>query len=312
MTSRELEYIKTVADEKSISSAARKLYIAQPSLSQSLQRIEENLGAKLFNRTPSGLTLTYAGERCYQMACQVLKIYSDFEAEISDINQLKTGRIVMGTTNHLGTVILPEILLEFKENSPSVELEILEDNTGNLEAKLLTGAMDFALLHAPKLAANPLLNYEFLSEDPFVIALAAGHPLIEKAQKKPGYLFPVLDVRLLKNEPLILLHPQQRIRHVSDAILAKAKITPNIVLTIKNYETAQRLAGQGIGITFLPMDYAALTYADHPPVLLSIDESYSPSWDLSIATLKGGFLSRADQYFLELVRQTFAQEPNDK
>lgn len=110
MTSRELEYIKTVADEKSISSAARKLYIAQPSLSQSLQRIEENLGAKLFNRTPSGLTLTYAGERCYQMACQVLKIYSDFEAEISDINQLKTGRIVMGTTNHLGTVILPEIL----------------------------------------------------------------------------------------------------------------------------------------------------------------------------------------------------------
>lgn len=159
MTSRELEYIKTVADEKSISSAARKLYIAQPSLSQSLQRIEENLGAKLFNRTPSGLTLTYAGERCYQMACQVLKIYSDFEAEISDINQLKTGRIVMGTTNHLGTVILPEILLEFKENSPSVELEILEDNTGNLEAKLLTGAMDFALLHAPKLAPNPLLNW---------------------------------------------------------------------------------------------------------------------------------------------------------
>ena len=185
------------------------------------------------------------------MACQVLKIYSDFEAEISDINQLKTGRIVMGTTNHLGTVILPEILLEFKENSPSVELEILEDNTGNLEAKLLTGAMDFALLHAPKLAPNPLLNYEFLSEDPFVIALAAGHPLIEKAQKKPGYLFPVLDVRLLKNEPLILLHPQQRIRHVSDAILAKAKITPNIVLTIKNYETAQRLAGQGIGLSLI-------------------------------------------------------------
>ena len=75
------------------------------------------------------------------------------------------------------------------------------------------------------------------------------------------------------------------------------------MLTIKNYETAQRLAGQGIGITFLPMDYAALTYADHPPVLLSIDESYSPSWDLSIATLKGGFLSRADQYFLDLVRR---------
>ena len=145
----------------------------------------------------------------------------------------------------------------------------------------------------------------FLSENPFVIALAQGHPLIQKAKEKPGYPFPVLDVRLLKNEPLILLHPQQRIRHVSDAILAKARITPNIVLILKNYETAQHLAGQGIGITFLPMEYAALTSADHPPVLLSIDESYSPSWDLSIASLKGGFLSRADQYFLDLVRQKF-------
>ena len=65
---------------------------------------------------------------------------------------------------------------------------------------------------------------------------------------------------------------------------------------------------RGIGITFLPMEYAALTSADHPPVLLSIDESYSPSWDLSIASLKGGFLSRADQYFLDVYkRQIFCQ-----
>lgn len=174
---------------KKATSAARKLYIAQPSLSQSLQRIEENLGAKLFNRTPSGLTLTYAGERCYQMACQVLKIYSDFEAEISDINQLKTGRIVMGTTNHLGTVILPEILLEFKENSPSVELEILEDQYGKSGSKTSYRRYGFALLQAPKLAPNPLLNYEFLSEDPFVIALAAVHP-DRKGAKKTGISLP--------------------------------------------------------------------------------------------------------------------------
>ena len=78
MTSRELEYIKTVADEKSISAAARKLYIAQPSLSQSLQRIEENLDAHLFNRTPSGLTLTYAGKRCYQSSKSPVSKYSVF------------------------------------------------------------------------------------------------------------------------------------------------------------------------------------------------------------------------------------------
>ena len=64
MTSRELLYIKTIAEEKNISKAARKLYMAQPSLSQSVQKLEEQLGVALFHRTTSGLTLTYAGE-CY-------------------------------------------------------------------------------------------------------------------------------------------------------------------------------------------------------------------------------------------------------
>ena len=68
MTSKELMYVKTIAEEKTISKAAQKLFVAQPSLSQSLQRIEEALGARLFNRTAGGLTLTYAGERYYHMA----------------------------------------------------------------------------------------------------------------------------------------------------------------------------------------------------------------------------------------------------
>lgn len=68
MTSKELLYVKTVADEKNISRAAKKLFIAQPSLSQSIQRIEDSVGLPLFNRTAGGLTLTFAGERYYHMA----------------------------------------------------------------------------------------------------------------------------------------------------------------------------------------------------------------------------------------------------
>lgn len=68
MTTRELLYVKTIAEEKSISKAAKRLYIAQPSLSQSLQKLEEQLGVALFHRTSSGLTLTYAGERYYHLS----------------------------------------------------------------------------------------------------------------------------------------------------------------------------------------------------------------------------------------------------
>lgn len=91
MTSKELLYVKTIAEEKNISKAAQKLFVAQPSLSQSLQRIEDALGTRLFNRTAGGLTLTYAGEKYYQMAAQILKMYDDFETEVSDINNLRPG-----------------------------------------------------------------------------------------------------------------------------------------------------------------------------------------------------------------------------
>lgn len=81
MTQRELIYIKTVADEKSISQAAKKLFIAQPSLSQYIKRIEDSLGTPLFNRASTGLTLTYAGE----------KILSYGSSDSENVREFRTG-----------------------------------------------------------------------------------------------------------------------------------------------------------------------------------------------------------------------------
>lgn len=306
MTSRELQYVKTVTEEKSISRAAKKLFITQPSLSQSIQKIETALGTQLFNRTPEGLTLTFAGERYYQTACKILKIYEDFESEIRDINNMKKEQISIGITNHLGNIVLPKILPEFKRQCPYVMFNVFEGTTASQEEKLLSGELDFAILHAPKKEANPLLNYEKLANDPFVIAIAQSHCLVKAAKSISGYNYPVLNLKLLKNEKFIMLHNDQRIRHVADSILAKAKITPDIILTLKNYETAQSMAGKGIGVTLLPEDYARLTTVESPPALLSIEKKYTPGWDLCITTSSTGFLSHADQLFLSLVRKYFS------
>lgn len=306
MTSKELLYVKTVADEKSISQAAKKLFIAQPSLSQSLQRIEETLGTQLFNRTTSGLTLTFAGERYYHMASQILKMYEDFEIEISDINNLKTGRIHLGITNHLGTLTLSKVLPKFRDIGSHVELIISEENSSTLEQLLLSGELDFAIMHAPKSNIQPQLHYDIMKKDPFVIAISPDHPLVKKAKKEPGYPYPVLDIKLLKNETFLMLHKQQRIRQVTDSVLAKAGIhQPKIGLTLRNYETAQLLAAQGLGITLVPLQYSQIAPSDYLPTILSIDEKYDASWDMSIATLKNSFLSKADQLFIQLVKEAF-------
>ncbi|MGL5434202.1 MAG: LysR family transcriptional regulator [Lachnospiraceae bacterium] len=304
MTQKELLYVKTVADEKSISKAAKLLFIAQPSLSQSIQRIEDNLGTLLFNRVSGGLTLTYAGERYYNTATQILKMYENFEIEISDINNLKTGRIHLGTTNHLGTLVLPRILPRFYELCPYIELFITEDTSQVLEQKLLARQLDFAIMHAPKERTISQIRYELLSQDPFVIVLAPGHPLLAQAVPKSGYDYPVLDVRLLQDEPFIMLHKQQRIRQVCNAVLQRAGIRqPEIRFTLKNYETAQLLAAQGLGVTMVPQQYASIASSGYQPTFCSIDRVYDASWDMCIATLNSNYQSRADQLFIQTAKE---------
>ena len=299
MTSKELLYVKTVADEKNISRAAKKLFIAQPSLSQSIQRIEDSVGVPLFNRTAGGLTLTFAGERYYHMAVQVLKIYQDFEMEVSDINNLKTGKIHLGTTNHLP---------RFCDLCSNIELTISEENSSRLEQMLISGELDFAIMHTPAdIRTQPQFNFDIMRRDPFVIALSPTHPLIEKAEPKEGYPYPVLDVRLLKNESFLMLHKSQRIRQITDEVLQCAGILrPKISLTLRNFETAQLLAAQGMGVTFVPLEYSRITSEKYHPALLSIDNAYQAHWDMCITSLKNGFLSKADQLFIRITKEELA------
>lgn len=307
MTSKELMYVKTVADEKSISRAARKLFMAQPSLSQSIQRIEETLGTPLFNRTTRGLTLTFAGERYYHMAVQILKMYEDFELEISDINNLRTGRVHMGITNHLGTLTLARILPEYKEICPYIELYIHEENTASLERMLLRGELDFVIMHAPKENSQPQIHYDIMQKDPFVVAIYPQHRLVKEAIPKPGYPYPVLDLKLLAQEPFLMLHKEQRIRQITDSVLLKAGITqPQIALTLRNYETALLLAARGLGVTLIPLQYFQMASYEFCPALLSLDQQYDACWDMCIATLQNNFLSKADQLLIRLVKEKFS------
>lgn len=308
MTSKELLYVKTVADEKNISRAAKKLFIAQPSLSQSIQRIEETVGTELFNRTSGGLTLTFAGERYYHMAVQILKLYQDFEMEISDINNLKTGRIQFGTTNHLGTLVLPKVLPRFCDICPGIELQISEENTTILEQMLLSGELDFAVMHAPSdPAQHPQFCYDIMKRDPFVLAIAPNHPLTALAETKEGYPYPVLDIRLAAKEPFLMLHTSQRIRQITDEVLRRAGIPrPHIAMTLRNFETTQLLAAKGMGLALVPLEYSRISPSDFKPALFCIDKKYHAYWDTCITTLKDGFLSKADQLFIRIAKEELA------
>ena len=304
MTEKEIYYFKTVADEKSISGAAKKLYVAQPSLSQYIKRIETNLKTPLFSRTATGLTLTFAGERYYRMASQILKIYGDFETEISDINEMRTGRIHIGITSHLGTLLLPKLLSRFSALCPCVEIQITEETSDILEQLLSCGKLDMVIMHAPKIIENPGIEYDFLSRDPFLIVTSKSLALSHLTDCISPDGLPLLDIRGLKDERLITLPASQRIRQVTDLILRKADIVnPNIYLTVKNFATAQLLAASGLGYTMIPAQYTTIPTMHEEVMLYSVPEEYEAYWDLCIATLKDVFLSKADMLLMKLLKE---------
>lgn len=303
MTSRELLYIKTIADEKSITRAAQKLYLTQPSLSHCVTSIEKQLGTRLFRRTSGGLILTYAGEKYYRMACEVLRIYASFEAELAEESDLARGRVTLGITNYLACDLLPRMLPAFHREHPGVEVRVVEETTNELQRRLLSGRLDFAIMHTGAgdgASEDPGLAHEVLSRDPFLIIAPKGNPHDAQAIRKEGMPYPELDPALLDGEPFLMVSKGQRIRHVTDRVLAMAGANVQTVFTSRNYETLRRLAAEGMGYTLVPQQYIGILGGeDYQSCCYCIPERYDAAWDLSVVTLKDAYLSRAAKAFLK-------------
>lgn len=302
MNERELLYIKTIADTKSISKAAEELFIAQPSLSQALQRIERELGTHLFIREPRGMKLTYAGEKYYLMAKEILDIYSDFKSEITHINELKAGRLVIGIARYMGMNILPNILPKFNKNYPNIEIIIREENTRVLENLVLGGNVDFALTHVHKKEMNEKINYEILKEDEFLLVTPKSYLMnSDKIKVKDGKSY--VDLRDLEGEKFILLDINKGIRKVQDRTIKSYGISPDVVFTTKNFETAKRLAANGMGITIIPKDYLNIFSQDKNYDSFNLSGTEENIWYTAILTIPDIYKSQATKVFIEEVKK---------
>ena len=304
MNQKDLIYIKTIVDEGGITQAAKKLFVSQPSLSQSVKRIEDALGVELFKRTPKGLVLTQEGEEYYHMASKVMHIYDSFEEEIQNLKELKSGRVVVGTTPHRGMVLFPEFLAEFYMKYPGIKVEMLEAPTHELEELLLKGAVDFAVLREPmKPAAVNRFTYHGLSRETFVLLLPKGHPAGVHAVEEKGAKWPVLDPKWLAEESFVLPDTSLRLyEHVVGILKAAGIESPKCVYNALYMETLVHLAMEGAGVAIVTPRFVKKQNMTERMDVYKIPDSYGTFWEVSLATLKDCYVSRAAQKFIEEYR----------
>lgn len=143
------KYIYEVYKTRNFSRAAENLYIAQPSLSAIVKKIETKLGAPIFDRSTSPLQLTECGERYIRCIEKLMDMENEFDNYLNDLEGLHTGHLSIGGSNLFVSYILPPVLTEFMKKYPGVEIDLIESNTKNLERMLFTGNLDFVIDNYP-------------------------------------------------------------------------------------------------------------------------------------------------------------------
>ncbi|MGG6311998.1 LysR family transcriptional regulator [Paenibacillus macerans] len=297
MELRQLQYTLQIAEEKNFSRAADKLHIAQPSLSQQLSKLEQELGVKLFQRNTSTVELTYAGASFIEHAQKIMDAVAQLRQEMDDISQLRAGRVVVGSMPITGSHLLPYVLPAFKENYPDIQVTLLEDTSLNLEKLTAGGGTDLSLLSLP--LQEPTLSYVPIGEEIIDLAVPQGHRLT----KLPGVMEHGVKLALLQEEPFIVLKKGQGFRKLTVDLCRSAGFEPNVVFESNNIETVQSLVAAGMGITLVPRFIARAKRSELIPAYLPLAEPV-PSRTLVIAYRKGRYLSKAAEAFIDTFKAT--------
>lgn len=258
MNTKSFKYVLCVNKYRSISKAAEKLFISQPTLSQHIQKLEKELCTEFFDRTSSPLSLTYAGERFLHYSVQILNLETQLTQELNDISDLYTGRITIGISSSQGNSLLPLLLPKYKDIFPGVKVLLIEEKAEKLEELADQGIVDIIISNLP--IQNKDLDYEILCLDQVLLAVPENLlPIsIDKSSinKDRYFVNERIDINQLQNCQFLLLQQGHRVRQITDIIFKDTNIKPNVYLESINIESLYTLASIGMGITFIPKSLA--------------------------------------------------------
>lgn len=255
MTLNELRFIVAVAQERNFRRAAEKAFISQPALSLAIQKLEEELGLKIFERGKNEVTLTPVGTAIVEQAQRVLE-----EAErIREIaaqgrNQL-TSPLRIGVIHSVGPYLLPDLIPALKKVAPQMALEVEENITANLETLLRNGKLDVIVIALPFGDASILTHP--LYDEPFEVVVSSAHRWAERRSIKAPEL---------AEEKVLLLDSGHCFSNQVDEACPGSRKNASVQHGT-SLETIRNMVASGLGITVLP---ASANSARYRSKLLSV------------------------------------------
>ena len=292
MDIRQLLYFTTIAEEGSISAAAKKLHLSQPPLSYQMKLLEEELHLPLIERSARGIALTEAGRVLYKRAQGILELSELTRKEMLAMASGFTGTLHIGTVSSSGASLLGWRIPAFHQKYPQMGFAIHEGNTFELMEMLESGLIELAIVRTP--FHNDQLNCLYLSPEPMIAAGAASFFPAGMPSGQP------ISLELLGHAPVILY---RRFEKILLSLCEQKGITPQVFCIADDARTTLMWAEAGLGVAVVPQSaYRIMPHHNMVYGELSEEDLHTR---IAAVCKKGCSLSWAAQQFLEI----FAQHP---
>lgn len=306
------DLIYTVYQERSISKAAQKLFISQPSLSVMIQKIEEEVGVPLFDRTSKPIRLTEAGQEYIKATEEILHIEKAFENYLEACQELQTGSLTIGSNQLLSSLVLPRYIGRFIERFPNIHLNLVDDNSVVLENMAIAGQLDLVLDNHP-LDRN-MFEQHILRKERLLLAVPRIFVCNQRLERYQLTYEDVLSGKHLLDDrdyaplsafaeiPFVTMTKQNDTRRRSDEILHEAGIKPQNILEIDRLVTLYSFVEQGSAASIVSDTLVQYLQTHSDGVVFYKLRSQHANRELFLSYKRNRYYSKAMEAFASLIQ----------
>ncbi|RMI43547.1 LysR family transcriptional regulator [Streptomyces triticirhizae] len=262
MQLQQLRYFTAVAETRHFTRAASREHVSQPSLSQQIRALERELGAELFHRARGHISLTDAGTALLPLARRILADTETARREVQEVAQLRRGRVRLGAPPSLCASLVPDVLRDFRDRYPGIELLVHEDGSQDLVRALAAGELDLALVITPLTGQAPALaTRELLREELVVISPPADVPPTGSGSAGAGGAGAVergplpdgpIAIEELRDRPLVMFRHGYDLRELTLAACHAAGFEPSFSVAGGEMDAVLSFVRAGLGLAVVP------------------------------------------------------------
>ncbi len=289
MDIRHMTYFIEVARQKSFSRAAETLHISQSAISKMVKDMEEELGLFLFNRNSKAIQLTDAGAIFLNRAQKIVSMFQDLIDEVKEETMQETGRISIGLPPITGATSFAQLLGNFKQKFPKIEILLFEHGSKRIESGIQDGSLDIGVIcNSPNVASY---NSFSLTNDPiWVIA----HP------QNPISQFDAVNLQMLNSQSFVIYRDDFSLHHVIVDACKEAGFQPKIIFQTSQRELMTQIVEANLGIALLPSKTCKRLDSDSIKAIPLLPEELFHK--MSVIWKKDRYLSHAAKLWIDFAK----------